>query len=365
MDKIRIRYFIVAITVIFSLTACTLPGFSTPTPFSFPTPDKTMTALFEPTQEAPATSAAIIPEDPVKQTESAKKTSDAEKELTETLKPTITETPVPETEVPTATTDPTEEYVGPEVRSGPSITAGYLKNKPGIDGDLYEWNEPIQKVINYVVYGADKHSGELDCSGTVVAGWDETYLYLGFRVKDDKYVQEAVKEKLYLGDSIEILFDRYVSADYYLQAMTSDDYQIGISPGKGGILSTCSINTGKVASMSLIHTATPCPGPCTATPTPCTANPPQAYVWAPKTKAGKTTEIKIGALESGKGYQVELKIPWSLLGVSNPSAGDHYGFAVSISDNDKTGKLEQQTMVSNVPTRYYADPTTWGDLYLK
>ena len=356
MDKIRFRYFIVAITVIFGMTACTLPGFSTPTPFSFPTPDKTMTALFEPTQAAPATSVASESEDPAKQTESAQKTAAANGDPTETPILAVTETPVPATDEPTATTDPTEEYVGPNVRSGPSITAGYMENKPGIDGDLYEWKEPIQKVINHVVYGAGKHSGELDCSGTLVAGWDETYLYLGFRVKDDKYVQEAVQEQIYLGDSIEILFDRYVSADYYLQAMTSDDYQIGISPGKGGILKVCSAGSGNLSSMSFIPTATP---------TPCTAKPPQAYVWFPKTKAGKTTEISIGALTGGKGYQIELKIPWSLLGVSNPSAGDHFGFAVSISDNDRTGKLEQQTVVSNVATRYFADPTTWGDLYLE
>ena len=353
MDKIKFRHFIVAITILFVLTACTLPGFSTPTPFSFPTPDKTMTALFEPTQVAPATSAADGSTD-----ESSDESSDAAQKTAAALAPSDTPTPTGElptaTEEPTETVDPDEAYKGPAVRSGPSITADYMDKKPGIDGDLYEWHPPIQKVINYVVFGADKHSGELDASGTVVAGWDEDYLYLGVRVKDDKYVQKGVREQIYLGDSIEILFDRYVSADYYLQAMNDDDYQIGISPGKDGILAY-SINSGKVASMSLItHTATPKPG-----------NPPQAYMWFPKAKAGKKTEIKIGALEGGKGYQVEFKIPWSLLGVTNPSSGDHYGFAISINDNDKAGTLLQQTMVSNVPTRYYSDPTTWGDLYLK
>jgi hypothetical protein len=180
-----------------------------------------------------------------------------------------------------------------------------------------------------------------------VVGWNEDYLFLGFRVKDDKYVQEGTKEKIYLGDSIEISFDRYVSNDYYLPAMTSDDYQIGISPGKGGI---CYINTGKVASMVV---------------TTCDPSLPEAYKWFPKTEAGKITVMKICAQEGGKGYQVEMKIPWSVLGVTNPSTGDHFGFAISINDNDKAGTLNQQTVVSNVPGRYFADPTTWGDLYLK
>jgi hypothetical protein len=341
MGKIKFRHFVVAIIIVFGLTACTLPGFSTPTPFSFPTPDKTMTALFEPTQAAPATSAATLPgnEDQKTATEAApSETSEVEE----------TEIPPTETGEPTETIEPTDTYEGPSVRSGPSITAYYMESSPEIDGDLSGWAPPIQKVINHVVYGAAKHSGDADCSGTVVSGWNKDYLFLGIRVKDDKYVQEASKEKIYLGDSIEILFDRYVSYDYYLQAMTSDDYQIGISPGKGAIV--CYINNGKVASMI---------------PIICEPNPPEAYKWFPKTEAGKITVMKIGALEGGKGYQVEMKIPWSVLGVTNPSAGDHFGFAIAINDNDSAGTLNQQTVVSNVPGRYFADPTTWGDLYLK
>jgi len=341
MEKIKFSHFVVVIIIIFGLTACTLPGFSTPTPFSFPTPDKTMTALFEPTQAAPATSAATLPGNEDQKTATQAVPSDT---------PEAEETEIPPTETgePTETFEPTEEYVGPAVRSGPSIVADYMKNSPEIDGDLSGWDPSIQKVINHVVFGADKYTGEEDCSGTVVAGWNNDYLFLGIRVKDDKYVQEAAKEKIYLGDSIEILFDRYVSYDYYLQAMTADDYQIGISPGMGGIV--CYINPGKVASM---------------VSTICEPNPPEAYKWFPKTEVGEITVMKVGALEGGKGYQVEMKIPWSVLGVTNPSAGDHYGFAISINDNDNAGTLKQQTVVSNVPGRFYADPTTWGDLYLK
>jgi hypothetical protein len=80
-----------------------------------------------------------------------------------------------------------------------------------------------------------------------------------------------------------------------------------------------------------------------------------------------TTDIKIAAegMGTGSGYQVEFKIPWDLLGVSTPAVGDHYGFAISINDNDNAGDKEQQTVVSNVPTRYFVDPTTWGDLTLR
>jgi len=338
MDKIKLRHIFVGLIVITVLTGCTLPGFSTPTPFSFPTPDKTMTALFEPTQAAPATSASS--------SAGGEKTSTPKVVATSTPKPTATgELDITDTPEVAETPDGEVTFEGPSVRSGPSISADYLDKNLNIDGDLYEWDPPIQKVINYVVYGADKWTDEEDSSGTVVAAWDEDYLYIGVRVNDDKYVQEGKKEQMYLGDSIEILFDRYVSADYSLHTMSADDYQLGISPGQYGI-STCLIINGKVA-------------------TTCTPQPPQAYLWFPKVNAGKKTEVKIGSLESGKGYQVEFKIPWSLFGVANPAAGDHYGFAISINDNDLAGTLKQQTVVSNVPGRYFADPTTWGDLYLK
>lgn len=335
MRRIKPSHIVVALIIITVLTGCTLPGFSTPTPFSFPTPDKTMTALFEPTQAAPATSASSA---------GGETTSTPIEVATSTPKPTAT-AELDLTETPGVAETVEGSFEGPAVRSGPSISADYLSKNLNIDGDLYEWDPPIQKVINYVVFGADKWSDADDCSGTVVAAWDEDYLYIGVRVKDDKYVQEANKEQMYLGDSIEILFDRYVSADYSLHTMSADDYQLGISPGQYGI-STCMIINGKVT-------------------TSCTPQPPQAYLWFPKVDAGKKTEVKIASLESGQGYQIEFKIPWSLFGVANPASGDHYGFAVSINDNDLAGTLNQQSMVSNVPGRFYADPTTWGDLYLK
>jgi hypothetical protein len=133
--------------------------------------------------------------------------------------------------------------------------------------------------------------------------------------------------------------------------MSADDYQIGISPGKNCIAGT--INGVKVASVPLSSSNS------------SSCDPPEAYVWFPKTEAGNTTQIKIGALKGSEGYQVEMRIPWSLLGVSDPSAGDYYGFAVSISDNDLAGAKKQQSMTSSISTRIYSNPTTWGNLYLQ
>jgi len=94
MGKIKFHHFIVAIIILSGLTACTLPGFSTPTPFSFPTPDKTMTALFEPTQAVPATSAATVSEEEKQKTATEAVPSDT---------PEVEETETP----PTETGEPT------------------------------------------------------------------------------------------------------------------------------------------------------------------------------------------------------------------------------------------------------------------
>lgn len=342
MDRKGIRYSIVAIFIIFSLTACTLPGFSTPTPFSFPTPDKTMTALFEPTEEVPATSAATSTEAP-QATEVPTDTPEPSATPTEeAAEPTATETP----EEPTPTVDATESLAGPVSRSGPSVTAYYINQPPTIDGGLYDWDVPIQRVIDKVVFGADKHSGEADASGTVVVGWNENKLFLGFRVKDDKYVQEATGKNIFKGDSVEILIDAVVSADYYLAELSTDDYQLGITPGKGGFTFLGGAN--KLAALA----STGC-DPC-----------PEAYLWYPVGAEGPVDMIDIGVKDTGKGYQVELAIPWRLFNIE-PYDGAHYGFVLSISDNDNAGTTKQQSMVSNVSTRNFLDPTSWGDLYLE
>ena len=60
-------------------------------------------------------------------------------------------------------------------------------------------------------------------------------------------------------------------------------------------------------------------------------------------------------------WRMEAAIPWNVF-ETKPTAGQHMGFAISISDDDTPGTTEQQSMVSNVGTRRLTDPTTWGDI---
>jgi hypothetical protein len=158
--------------------------------------------------------------------------------------------------------------------------------------------------------------------------WDEDYLYISVRVRDDEYVQNARTREIFMGDSLEVLIDAKVQEDYYFRQLSPDDFQLGISPGS------------------------PTPG-----------QNPEAYLWYPASIEGKRTDVIIGAESVEGGYYVEVAIPWDVFEVS-PDEGDHFGFAFSVSDNDRAAENVQQSMVSNISNRHLTDPTTWGDLQL-
>jgi hypothetical protein len=196
-----------------------------------------------------------------------------------------------------------------------------------LDGVLDDW--PVDRVtVDNVVYGRRDWSGENDLWGRALFGWDDDYLYVGARVRDDRYVQNESGEDIFLGDSLEILLDTNVSDDYYKEVLDGDDYQLGISPGS------------------------PEPG-----------DDPEAYLWYPSAVDDSDLDVRIVAERTDEGYRLEAAIPWEVFDV-DPTSGRHFGFAFAVSDNDLADDDVQQSMVSNVSGRNLADPTTWGDLVL-
>jgi len=319
----------------FGLSACNMPGFVEPTPL-FPSPDLTLTALFaqlDTPVALPSDTPAAISEATEVQTLAPTEPPTAVPTLEPTLPPTATSTmppPSPTPVPPTATTKPTSttvSYAGPGARTRSPVVAYYLQREPTIDGVFDEWSLDRYSVSS-VVFGGANHGGEGDLSAALMLGWDDNNLYIAARVRDDRYVQKATGSKLYRGDGIEILVDTNVSKDFYLDELDKDDYQLGVSAG---------LNS---------------PGTDM-----------EAYLWYPAAKAGSYQIVKMAALTTDNGYRIEVKVPWSLLGI-RPDVGQHYGFAFSVSDNDRSGEVVQQSMVSNVATRVLTDPTTWGDLRL-
>lgn len=168
-----------------------------------------------------------------------------------------------------------------------------------------------------------------DLNSSFKAAYDAKYLYIAAKVIDDIYVQNGTGFKIYLGDSLEILLDKNLAGDYYDKGLSSDDYQLGISPGKGSITGTK-----------------------------------EAFLWYPSNLRGARTGVVIASQSFSDGYRVEAAIPWSIYGIS-PASGKHFGFAFSVSDNDNPTQNLQESMVSSVSGRRFLNPTTWGDLVLQ
>lgn len=213
-------------------------------------------------------------------------------------------------------------------RSGASIAADYLENPPTIDGDIGDWSGTIYS-MGEVVYGPGYYANALDLFGEFKIAWDEQYLYLGVIVRDTKFVQNADGYYIYLGDSLELLLDTDLAGDYASETLSSDDFQIGFSPGD-----LRDNNPGA-----------------------------EAFLWYPKGDAGTLSSARVGGRLTDDGYMMEVALPWSELGVT-PLNGQTFGFLLSVSDNDSVTADEQHSMVSFAPGRKLLDPTTWRTLIL-
>ncbi len=310
------------------LTACNLTPGPGPVQPTFPVPNQTMTALFStplPTLVMTQPSGQATETLPIPPSQTALPATAVPPSATPSLQPMPTSVP---TQVPTlAPPSPTPDL---SRRTITSVTASRMTSAPTIDGD---WNDLPSKEYpaEIVVYGAANWTGRADLAASFKTGWDDTYLYLGVKVSDDIYVQNATGENLFKGDSLEILLDTNVSADYYVTTLSPDDFQLGISPGRPNVNGTK-----------------------------------EAYLWLPTNIAGSRSQVKIASLRSNaEGItRIEVAVPWTIFGVT-PASGDHFGFVLSVSDNDNASENVQQSMVSNVKTRVLTNPTTWGDLTLK
>jgi hypothetical protein len=291
----------ILISMLLALSGCTLPGAASPTPFTFPTPNLTHTAIFA----ATATGTQPPP----------------------TLPPLESPTPLPsatELGAPTATTGPSPTHTPVPAET---VTAAYLTAPPVIDGDLDDWSGPAYSVDRPLSYASAGWTGTSDLSARFYLGWDVNYLYLGVERFDDLFVQAATGRYLYRGDDVEIQLDADLAGDQGSTSLSSDDYQIGLSPGNFDGL------------------------------------PPEAYLWYPRSREGGLSNVSIKGIKQGQGYTLEARIPWSIFGVT-PEENDQFGFVLALSDNDQAGVAAWQSMIANVPGRRLADPTTWGLLVL-
>ena len=231
--------------------------------------------------------------------------------------------------LPTFTSLPTQSTV--PYRAGSQVTAKFLATPPPvINGNWDDWkNLTTIYPAAYVINGASYWKNPADLEGSFILGWDNSYFYLAVKVTDDLYVQNSSGAYIYKGDDVELQLDTNLGVDFTVSSMNNDDYQLGISAGKGFI-----------------------------------NGPKEAYLWYPKIIKGSVTNQVVIASQGGNGvHYIEARIPWNLFGLS-PFEGMRVGFALALSDNDNSTVNDWQTMVSNTPGRKTLNPSTWGELVL-
>ena len=308
-----------------------LPPGPTPTKTATPLPSATRTATLVPTA-----SATPLPSSTPPPSATAPPTSTATP--TATVTPTATALPshtptatatAPPSRTPTATALPTKTAVPPVVlaRSNGVPVRAAQRGAPAIDGNLSDWGS-LPYSAGSIAFGAASWNGAGDLSGSFNIAWDAANLYIAVQVVDDVHAQRQTGSNIFKGDSIELLLDTSLAADFASTNMGSDDFQVGISPGD--------LSGRTVAA--------------------------QIYRWYPQANAGAVAG-SVAAQADGAGYRLEAAIPWSALG-AKPAAGASFGFALSLSDNDDPAASLQQSLVSNIGTRKLTNPTTWGMLFL-
>lgn len=318
---------IACLMVLMMTAACALPfGLLQPTQAAEGTPNATLTALFDTSHNIPATITppVIVTDPPVLPTVDL---STATLEPTYTQIPTETATVTPVVIVVTATTAPTS---APAFRPNAQLYANYLSTAPVQDGTYAEWVEKTNKYsMPNFAWGQANWANHADLEGAFAVAWDNTNLYLGFKITDDIYNQPYAGGNIYNGDTVEVLLDTSLLEDFYTTSLSSDDYQLGISAGSP----SGSIESG-------------------------------AYLFYPSNVAGKRSQVVISKQwESATVYRIEAAIPWSLYGIT-PSAGMRLGFAVNVDDNDNVDSYKKMTMLSSAAGLSVFNPTTWGELVL-
>ncbi|NIV38386.1 MAG: hypothetical protein GWN58_55900, partial [Anaerolineae bacterium] len=247
-----------------------------------------------------------------------------------------TPAPSPTPTVPTATPTPSDaereaallDLVRWRSQNGTPVFAYYADQPPTLDGYLEtpgEW-AGTRYEINHVVHGLENWSGTVDLSGWSYLTWDESFLYLGLEVRDDRHVQVSSGDQLYNGDDVEIQLDVNLEGDWGSAELTKDDGQVGVT------VKDLSSGTS------------------------------EAWAWRPKAVQGPF-RADLGVRATPYGYVLEVALPWTVLNLS-PQVRVPYGFCLSLADTDTPGGSDQESMVSTCPRRKWSDPTKWGTLTL-
>jgi oligosaccharide reducing-end xylanase len=207
-----------------------------------------------------------------------------------------------------------------------------------IDGAGDEWTSRYEFESRFEVFGKDTLDDSEDLSAWWRVAWDETYLYLFADVRDDVSAQVNTGASIFEGDAVAIYFDGDRSDDAPDAQLSADDVAFFFAPVEAG-----------QNWVKLIPSAT-------------------GGGFASEGALTFDSELRVVSQVWDGGYTTEIRIPWRLLGVSDPQAGQRFRMTLDVSDNDSPGESQQDAMISNSVNRTIegqAFPAAWEEMILE
>lgn len=195
-----------------------------------------------------------------------------------------------------------------------------------IDGNLNEYpkfavrmDDKSFEKLQYFEYG-----GKDDISADIYLLWDDENLYVAAKITDDvPFTNKLDGPDIWNGDSIEVLLGMDDKADPQRIYFGKGDYQIGLSAGNNKDIK------------------------------------PNEWIWR---RDDYQSGIELTAKPADKGYTIEAKIPFKVLGGFKPEIGKRFDFNIAVDDADKD-KRDMQ-LVWTGTKNFYSDPSEWGSAVL-
>lgn len=187
---------------------------------------------------------------------------------------------------------------------------------PNIDGTIDNlWQSIAPATIENVTQGSGNRGGDSDLSASWKAMWTDTDIYVLVEVNDNTRVNDS--PDLYNDDTVEIYFD---SGNEKAGSFDSNDFQYEFRFND----TQASENNGK-----------------------------------------STAGITFGQTETGSGYIMEVKIPWSTILNNNPMVDQLIGFDVHVNDDDDGGGRDSKISWNATEDQAWQNPGLFGTIVLK
>ena len=206
-----------------------------------------------------------------------------------------------------------------------------------IDGNPDDWDTLAENSFGWTTFSTITHDegcanrfpdadSLTDLNGRMQLAFNDEFLYVAFMVNDDGLVTySGGDERLFLGDSPQLLLDLDLNSDFDDAQLSADDVQIDFLPDTTA---------------------------------------PRAAFWQLSSLASRPfVNASVAVTLTDSGYFLEAALPWQGMGFT-PRQGDRIGVVVSVSDNDTPGSSAQQCIISTSPARDWQNPGTWGTVLL-